>query len=136
MKRRCKLRQAEGMPAAAAYSFCADLNSECRVGACGWDFCTLQKNIYGFVSHAAEANYVSESTVATMSQETDAWLCCCKFGVLFVGVLIMRALSFWVYVRAPDVCKLPLGRQRTAAGASAHVFQTWYVGWVSKKFHV
>ena len=35
--------------------------------------------------------------------------CFHKLGVLFVGVLIARALLFGVYSRAPDFWKLPFG---------------------------
>ena len=36
-----------------------------------------------------------------------------KLGVLFAAVLIMRALLFWVHIRAPDYWKLPHVRAQT-----------------------
>ena len=41
--------------------------------------------------------------------------CCCKWGVLFVGVLMIRAVQFWgsIFLRASGLWKSPLGPLRT-----------------------
>ena len=39
--------------------------------------------------------------------KTSAYGCFYVLGVLFVGVLVMRALLFWVYIGVPDSWKLP-----------------------------
>ena len=52
--------------------------------------------------------------------ELCLYVCCCNLGVLNVGVLETSALLFGVYIRAPDLWKLPHVEEFSCYRASLH----------------